>query len=548
MKLGQAFPEMITFGKRRTRHFFSEDSFPVENSSFWRILVFPLILICGFFLLGARAFDLMIVRGAQYRELSEENRIREIPVAAPRGVIYDRNGVPLVRNVPGSNSSNQRDLTREYIYQEITAHLLGFLGEASQEEIESKKLEVKMGEWVGKMGVEQTYDQFLRGTPGKELVETDAFESPRRTLGRVAPRLGENLKLTLDLSLQKIAASELSGKEGAIVVSDPENGEILALYSSPSFNPNIFSDQLVTNQQEEIEKLLNEPSKPLFNRAISGSYPPGSTFKIITAAAGLEEGKIDKDTKIEDIGIIFVGPYKFPNWYFQGYGRKEGFLDLVGAMRRSNDIFFYRVAEMVGVNKLREWAKKFGLGSTLGVDIMGETQGLIPDDSWKRENIGEGWYLGDTYHLGIGQGYLLTTPLQVNFWTNVIANGGKLCRPHLSSRNLSDLSNLCKDLDLKPETVTLIREGMKEACSPGGTGWPLFKFKVQSSKTRKFQLGVKPGRRNMETRPGALMLGLRYLLPPSPRLRRASPKYQSRFWLKVGEKEVMLPPQSPKRF
>lgn len=493
MKLGQGFPEMITF-ERKARHFLPKENPLEEAPPSFRVLLFVLFLIAGFFLLGGRCFDLIIVKGGYYRQLSEGQRVREVKIPAPRGIIYDRNGVALVRNVPSKNAS----LAREYIYKEAAAHLLGYLGEAAIDEV---KGEIKMGDWLGKTGVEEAYDDILRGTPGKELIETDVQGQPLRTLGQIPPRPGENLRLSLNLSLQKIAASELKDKKGAVVVSNPETGEILVLYSSPSFDPNIFSEQNASSL--EIEKLLSNPEHPLFNRAIAGVYPPGSTFKIIVAAAGLEEGKITKETEIEDTGVIYLGPYKFPNWYFQGYGKTEGFLNIVGAIKRSNDIFFYKTGEMLGWEKIGEWAKKFGLGRTLGIDISGEGQGLIPDDSWKRKNTGEGWYLGDTYHLGIGQGYLLTTPLQVNFWTNVVANGGRLCRPQVLKSQISRLAvgqaNIknqnCRDLGLKKETLSLIKEGMREACSAGGTGWPFFDFKIPvACKTGTAEFGDPAGR------------------------------------------------------
>jgi penicillin-binding protein 2 len=284
---------------------------------------------------------------------------------------------------------------------------------------------------------------------------------------------------------------------GAVVISDPRTGEILSMVSTPSFDPNSFTK----NDEETIFAFLNDTVKmPMMNRAIAGIYPPGSTFKIITTTAGLEEGKITAQTKIEDVGSFSIGEFSFPNWYFIQYGKKEGMLDVIGAIRRSNDIFFYKTAEMLGIENLERWMKKFNLGIPLGIDIPGEGRGIVPSDAWKKENFGEGWYLGDTYHLGIGQGYLLVTPIQVDAWTGVIANGGKLCKPHLKQIQNSKIKmpkdpekipsefngaskGECKDLALKKETIDVIKEGMKEACSLGGTGWPLFDFKVKTDST-----------------------------------------------------------------
>ncbi|MCL4382428.1 penicillin-binding transpeptidase domain-containing protein, partial [Patescibacteria group bacterium] len=192
---------------------------------------------------------------------------------------------------------------------------------------------------------------------------------------------------------------------------------------------------------------------------------------------------------VEDTGVITIGPYKYPNWFWLQYGKTDGLLNIVTALKRSNDIYFYKVGEWVGVEKLAQWAGKMGVGKILGIDLPGEAAGVMPTPEWRKKTRGDEWYLGDTYHLAIGQGDLQVTPLQANFWTNVIANGGKLCRPTL-------LKNQdCKDLGLKKETIGLIKEGMKEACSTGGTGWPFFEFKVQSSEfgERKISVACKTG-------------------------------------------------------
>jgi len=339
--------------------------------------------------------------------------------------------------------------------------------------------EYKMGDFIGRTGVEEQYEEILRGVDGKELIEVDALGRKIKSLGKIEAKPGKDLTLALDLNLQKIAAREMEGKTGAVVVSNPQTGEILALYSSPSFDP------------ERVGEMGDLGGEPFFNRAISGLYPPGSTFKIITAAAGLETGKIKKETKIEDVGEIVVGPFRFPNWYWRQYGRKEGLLDILGAIKRSNDIFFYKVGEFVGIEGLEGWAKKFGLGRTLGIDLPGEARGIV-----RRQRD---WFLGDTYHLAIGQGDLQVTPLQVNFWTNVIANGGKLCQPTIIKNEKLKMKNdneKCKDIGLKKETIDLIKEGMRQACSPGGTGWPLFNLKIKNEKLkieREIETACKTG-------------------------------------------------------
>jgi penicillin-binding protein 2 len=350
------------------------------------------------------------------------------------------------------------------------------------------------------LGIEEQYESVLRGVNGKELIETDALGRTIKKIGEKQPFSGRDVRLTLDLRLQKLVKDAFLDKEkGAVVASDPSTGEILAVYSSPSFDPNLFTMPQTVESSKALKNILESKESPLFNRAIGGVYPSGSTFKIVTAAAGLETGKISAKTEIEDVGEIKIGPYRFPNWYFLQYGGKDGMVNVVRALKRSNDIFFYKAGEMVGLDSLVLMARKFGLSEKTGIDFPHESKGLMPDEEWKKKTIGDNWYLGDTYHLAIGQGYLLVTPLQINLMTNVIANGGKLCRPHLrlndqSDSNASDV--LCWDIGLKTETISLIKEGMKEACLEGGTAWPFFDFKIQSltsQETEKISVGCKTG-------------------------------------------------------
>jgi penicillin-binding protein 2 len=230
------------------------------------------------------------------------------------------------------------------------------------------------------------------------------------------------------------------------------------------------------DSQEKLQTLLTDPQKPFFNRVLGGAYPPGSTFKIVTATAGLEEGKINAETLWNDTGEIRVGEYSYKNWYFTQYGRTEGEINVVGALKRSTDTFFYKVGEWVGPTSLSAWAKAFGLGQKTQIDLPGEVEGLVPSPEWKEEK-GDRWFLGNTYHFAIGQGDLLATPLQINFLTNVMASGGQLCRPQVLKNE--DQKESCRDLKLKKETLSLVEEGMKEVCSSGGTAFPFFEFLPQ---------------------------------------------------------------------
>lgn len=259
------------------------------------------------------------------------------------------------------------------------------------------------------------------------------------------------------------------------------------MISKPSFDPNLFTlplsyQESTQSAEAQLNSLLYDVSdKALLNRAISGVYPPGSTFKLVVAATGLDDKIINENFTVNDTGVLNVGAFSFSNWYFSQYGRTEGEVNVVKGIKRSNDIFFYKLAEEIGVDKISQMAVKFGLGKPLGIDLFGEESGLVPTQEWKQAQIHEPWYLGDTYHYGIGQGYLLTTPLQVNGWTEALANGGTLYEPHI----LKDQNSLVKNQNfLSNNTVGLIREGMIESCSTGGVAWPLFEFSVKNPKLK----------------------------------------------------------------
>lgn len=478
--LGNIFGEQVDKTNSIRKMHQDSEYFSQTNNRIW---FFTLILFLLFGILATRLFHLTIIKGEHYRELSGENRIRETKIIASRGIIYDRNRKTLVRNIPAfldpygtllfdkkaTVSAEREQVAREYIYGATLAHVLGYTGEISAQEMTSIN---KSGDFIGKMGVEKSYDRELRGIDGRELIEVDATGANVRTLGRVEPRVGNNLYLNLDLGIAQLSAELMKDKKGAIIAANPINGELYVVYSSPSFDPNIFI------KDSGIETVLVDVNQPLFNRAISGLYPPGSTFKIVTSIAGLESRKISSETRIEDTGILTVGAFSFSNWYFTTYGKKEGILDIVAAIKRSNDIFFYKAGELIGIDTLAKWARRVGVDSTLGIDIEGEEKGVMPDPTWQKEVKNENWYLGNTYHVAIGQGDILTTPLGVNSFTNIIANGGKLCIPHLINKK----REYCSDLGIAENTINLIREGMIAACSPGGTGWPMFNFKIANSK------------------------------------------------------------------
>lgn len=470
--------------------------------------VFTVVLLVGFLLLVVRLVDVSIIRGNYFKDLADQNRVRTIPIRAARGIIFDRIGTPLAQNLEGENvlrfekgqpvafvaggqiQDQEKDVLvtaykRNYPQGILTAHIVGLVGETSGEEVGKSGCRqgsiFGLGDNVGRMGAEQSFDCTLRGKNGSELVEVDSHGQKVRVLGKREPQKGKDVYLSIDLGLQRAATDALAGRPGAVVVSDPRTGEILTLVSSPTFDPNLFSSLY--------SQFSTDPNKPLFNRAIGGRYPPGSTFKIVTSAAGLEGGSVDERTTFLDPGVITIGKFSYSNWYFTKFGKLEGEIDIVRAITRSTDTFFYKVGEWVGVSSLASWAKKFGLGEKTGIELRGETDGIVPTPEWKERERGERWFLGNTYHMSIGQGDVGVSPLQVNTMTSVIASGGQLCRPTVL-KNQDSRNFQCKEIGLSEKTVDLIKQGMVGACSPGGTSGIFINFKFGE---REIKVACKTG-------------------------------------------------------
>jgi penicillin-binding protein 2 len=504
VKTGVAFGDYVFQGDSKKRSWSYENDKNLNRGYF-----LPLIFVVLFLVLFARLFFLQVIEGYYYRYLSDNNRTKSVVIHAPRGIIFDRNGIPLVYNLPGfreqvngktvflsqdealnliaqGKNNLEIDSLREYPFKDDFAHVLGYIGQISKDELSSQAFAgYASGDIIGKTGIEQEYEAKLKGTDGKQLFEVDARGNLTRKLGQDDPIPGENITLTLDAKLQQAVFDAMKDvKKGAAIVSTP-NGEILALISKPSFDPNLFTmgqSYKISSSGSYLtvsDVLLDSQNQPLLDRAIGGVYPPGSTFKLIVASSGLMNNIIDENWEVQDTGVVTLGAFSFSNWYYTGYGGMDGMVNVIKGIKRSNDIFFYKLAEKVGVDKVSETATKFGLGEKLGIDLQGEASGTVPTPEWKLKNIGEQWYLGDTYHYGIGQGYLLTTPLQVNVWTQIIANGGTLYLPHLLKNQASVVkaSNL-----LNEKSTALIKEGMVEACSPGGVAWPLFSYAIKNAK------------------------------------------------------------------
>lgn len=501
-----------------------------QAASLWRVVFLGCLFLVIFFGLFLRLFHLQIVDGKSNRVLADINRVQLNILHAPRGVIYDRNSKVLAENIPGFRLGNifiareeafaleakndprfyelEIDSIRFYPYTGVLAHVLGYVGEISKEELGSQTYQgYRLGDRIGRAGIEKQYESFLKGDDGAEIVEVDAAGKKLRTLRRIEPKPGKNLYISIDADLQKTAYESLKKtieKEkaccGVVVAEDPASGEILTLVSLPSFDPNAFTDP---KRNQEVAKYFGDKNAPLFNRAIAASYPPGSTFKIASTLAGFSSGKINHQTKFEDTGIVSLGPYQFANWFFTDYGKTEGWVDAVKALQRSNDIFFYRLGETIGVDQIAEVSRKLGMGKKLGIDLPEEVDGLVPDGEWKKKTLNQVWYPGDTLHLSIGQGFLLTTPLQILVQTAFIANDGILALPHLATKitnlegqevKMFNYQPIAKDI-FKQEDINIIKKGLEAVVKTGGTAWPFFNFSIPTAgKTGTAETGENKGK------------------------------------------------------
>lgn len=317
---------------------------------------------------------------------------------------------------------------RRYMAGEMMAHIIGYTGEVSAEELDRAEADsLTSGDIIGKSGIEKYLDSHLRGVSGNEQVEVNVRGMETRILGREDPKPGNNVVLTIDILLQKAAWEAMSGKPGAVVAIDPRDGSVLAMVSSPSFDPAQFSGGI---SQRNWKKLAHDPLHPLENRAIAGQYPPASTYKVFVAAAALQEGLITPETSFNCDGAYELGNRKFRCWQKSGHGR----VSLHRAIVQSCDVYFYHVGKLLGVDTLAQYSGYFGLGTRTGIALPREKAGLIPTRAWKQQARKEPWHLGETISVSIGQGYNLVTPLQLVTAYGALANGGVVWEPRLIKR------------------------------------------------------------------------------------------------------------------
>jgi penicillin-binding protein 2 len=453
-------------------------------------------LLAGFIILFVavlffRMWYLQVVKGTYYYELAENNRIRPIKIRPPRGVIYDRNGRPMVENVltfdisivpedtPDLEDSieklakllrvkpddirgaiddakpvrtkyepvkikeeaawnevatveaRQDDLAgvvvepehrRHYPYGGLASHQFGYIGKVSR--TQRKQEQSDIGMLIGQSGIEKAYDKLLRGAAGRRMLQVNASGRKVKDLGIEEPRHGVDLYLTIDLHTQLAAEEALGDRAGAVVAMDPNNGEILALVSHPTYEPNLFPRGI---SPRDWVRLSNDPSHPLYNRAIQSVYPPGSTFKVVVSLAGLESGVIRPNDQVTCNGFITSGKRPFRCWKKGGHGTLSFHRGLV----ESCDVYFYTMGDRIGFDRVAQYARDLGLGELTGIPLSDEKKGLVPTAAWKKQRTGEPWYPADNYMNSIGQGFMLVSPIQNCQLMSVIANGGDFYKPQI---------------------------------------------------------------------------------------------------------------------
>ncbi|WP_017316961.1 penicillin-binding protein 2 [Mastigocladopsis repens] len=353
------------------------------------------------------------------------------------------------------------EAVRYYPHGKELAHVLGYTRELTPQQLKDKKQEgYRLGDVIGQMGVEKAYEQVLRGEWGGQQVEVDGKGRPIRVLGEKQAKAGNDIHLTIDLDVQKAAEKALNGRDGVIVALDPNNGAVLAMVSHPTFDPNIFSKRRLSKKDWESVQGENHP---LLNRAVSSAFPPASTFKIVTATAGMESGKFSPNTVLQTYGSLTVGGVTFGEWNHSGFGP----LGFAGALAWSSDTFFYQIGRGVGGPTLIEWTRKYGFGEKTGIEFESEeTKGNVPDEAWKQRVWKMPWTVGDSINMSIGQGALQTTPLQVAVMFSVPANGGDRVKPHML-KDQEEAKSWRESLNMKPSTIKVLREGLRKVVAEG---------------------------------------------------------------------------------
>ncbi len=477
-----------------------------------------------------RLYYLQVYQADKYKTLADENRISTRLLVPPRGVIYDRHGEMLATNrqnfqvmivaeqttnvqetldalkriMPISEAEEEKvkkdlkknrsfvpikikdnltweevariqlnapdlpgiiideGLSRSYPFGEKMAHVIGYVSSVSENDVKDDPLLEMPGFKIGKAGIEKLYEKRLRGRGGNLKLEVNALGRVMKEIERVDGVPGERIDLSIDARLQTKAYDLFGEESGAAILLDVNSGEILAFVSVPAYDPNLLTQGL---SSKDWNALNQNERKPLMNKALAGQYSPGSTFKMVVALAALESGVINSQSRSFCAGRMFLGNHAFHCWKKEGHG----YIDVVQALQHSCDIFFYETAQKLGINKIAEMARRFGMGQKINIGLENEKEGLIPDTEWKWRRFGESWQLGESLISGIGQGYILTTPIQLATMTARIANGGYEVTPTFAKISADNKPEL-KKMPISPAYISLVKQGMYDVVNtPGGT-------------------------------------------------------------------------------
>jgi len=554
-----------------------------RNFNFKRLPLASFVLYFLILIIFFKVAYLQIIMGDYYSVMAEENRIRIKSVDPQRGIIYDKNLIPLIKNTANftlyliPNDFPEKTKEQDKIFQEIftkelaknisivpeikkkleeikkysyqsyqplllaenikyeqamdlylkstswsgiilsnkdrreylspllkvasstiaissstsspyfhssLAHILGYTAKINKQEYKNfkqKNSDYRIIDKIGKTGLEYYWEKELKGKLGKKKIEVDALGKEKKVINQIDPQNGYNLILTIDLKIQKKLEEilinhlyKLNLKKASAIILNPQNGEVIALVSLPSYDNNLFAKGI---SYKDYQKLINNPYDPLFNRSISGEYPPGSVIKLVMASAGLQDELISEHTSFQSTGGLKISQWYFPDWKNGGHG----ITDVRKAIAESVNTFFYCLGggcdnfSGLGVERIKHYYSLFNLGKKTNIDLNSESKGFIPDKEWKRKVKNEKWYIGDTYHLSIGQGDLLTTPLQVALWTSFFANQGKLYQPHLVKKFLNNnnqvirtiLPKTIKEDFINPVYIKIIKQGMRKTITEG---------------------------------------------------------------------------------
>jgi penicillin-binding protein 2 len=505
-----------------------------------RIVVMSGLVFAALLVIVCQLWYLQVLEGGRFQEASDKNRTRVRPIAAPRGILFDRNGLPLVDNRPAFTLSliprelerdpAARDATlgrlasllqipfaelqeavakispdsilpvrvrrglsmedvarveewklelpgvivevepqRAYPNSRFAAHLLGYVREANDEQL--KQGRYRRGDMVGQSGLERLLDEFLRGKDGGERIEVDAMGRQIRLIQSTEPNPGAQVVTTVDRRIQEAAEKAMEGHAGSVVVMDPRNGDVLAMVSTPAFEIDRFTGTIDRNAWLRV---VQDPDHPLLNRTIQSQYAPGSVFKIVVAAAGLQEGTLAPTDGTYCRGEFQLGQWTFKDWKEGGHGH----VDLLAAMRQSCNIFFYEKGLKIGGPVIAKYANAFGLGAATQIDLPGEKLGLIPQPKLRKDKRVGGWHAGETVNMSIGQGAVLVTPMQVARLMSAVANGGVLWKPRLVQRIerpdkgvvWSDGGSVTGHVELSPMVWAFLRQSLWSVVNEGGTG------------------------------------------------------------------------------